>query len=68
MCSVKVFKLDRRSSFPLVYKNTEQSGFLKLDNGMHMIRHNHKPDTSTGLILQLRCKKMNDNLFGLVMI
>jgi hypothetical protein len=68
MSSEQFFKLDRRSAFPLVHKNAQQLGFLKMDNGMHMIRHNHKPGTGAGLIEQLCCKIMDDNLFGSIMI
>ncbi len=64
----KFFKLDRRSAFPLVHKGAQHSGFLKMDDGMHMIRHNHKPGAGAGLIGQLRCKIMDDNLFGSIMI
>jgi len=39
-----------------------------MDNGMYMIRHNHKPGAGTGLIMQLHCKIMDDNLFGSNMI
>ena len=39
-----------------------------MENGMHMIWHNHKAGTGTGLIVQLSYKIMDDNLFGSVMI
>jgi len=39
-----------------------------MNNSMNMIRHNHKSNTLSGLITQLLSKKMDNNLFGLIVI
>jgi len=39
-----------------------------MNNSMNMIRPNHKSNTLSGLITQLLSKKMDNNLFGLIVI